>query len=526
MNVHMLEGQSTTRPPLFTGTNFAYWKARMRIYLRCIDLDILEIVEKKYVEKASSNMTEQEKHLATLNVKAMNALICGLVPNEYNRVSTCATAHEIWEKLCVTHEGTPQVKESKISGLMHEYELFKMRPNESIDAMFSRFTNIINELHGLDKVMKNQEINYKILRSLPPAWEPKATAIEEANDLTALSLDGLVGKLKVHEKKLKEKEKEDEPKQANEEPSQKLKTIALKSKINDDSSSDSEVDVTREVAHLSRRMAKLIKYSKNFKNRSNKPSSRVGKCFECNEPGHMAKDCPKHKEKYLRYKKKKAMYAGWDESEPSDSDSDDEDAKIALHDRNVCFMAHEDEVQSESENESLLIQNELEAALEELNFEYIKLGKEHSFLLKLHEKCDSKFEKLQSSMNNAIALKDKIIGDLELKNEQLRSQTEKLRNENKVLQRNHASTSYGHHSFRKTWYHRSHAPTYRKNFVCTYCMRHGHTSTHCRVRDHIYYYGLMWVPKGTKNTNIQGPKVWVPKGSTTCLFEGSISSKT
>ena len=109
MNVHMLEGQSTTRPPLFTGSNFAYWKVRMRIYLRCIDLDILELIEKKYVEKSKiGNMTDGERHQANLNAKAMNALICGLTPNEYKRVSTYATAHEIWEKLCITHEGTPK----------------------------------------------------------------------------------------------------------------------------------------------------------------------------------------------------------------------------------------------------------------------------------------------------------------------------------------------------------------------------------------------------------------------------------
>ena len=96
MNVHMLEGQSSTRPSLFTDSNFAYWKARMRIYLRCIDLDILELIKKKYVEKSKvGNMTDGERHQANLNAKAINALICSLSPNEYNRVSTCATAYEI-----------------------------------------------------------------------------------------------------------------------------------------------------------------------------------------------------------------------------------------------------------------------------------------------------------------------------------------------------------------------------------------------------------------------------------------------
>ncbi|XP_020276758.1 uncharacterized protein LOC109851052 [Asparagus officinalis] len=124
---------------------------------------------------------------------------------------------------------------------MHDYELFKMLPNESIDAMFSQFTNIKNELHGLDKVLTNQEMNYKILRSLTPVWEPKATAIEEAHDLTTLTLDGLISKLKVHEKKIKEKE--EVPPKATEEPSQKIKTIALKGAIDDSSSSDSKVEV-------------------------------------------------------------------------------------------------------------------------------------------------------------------------------------------------------------------------------------------------------------------------------------------
>ncbi|ONK66583.1 uncharacterized protein A4U43_C06F9870 [Asparagus officinalis] len=80
--------------------------------------------------------------------------------------------------------------------------------------------------------------------------------------------------------------------------------------------------------------------------------------------------CPKIKEKYMKYKKKKAMYARWEESEPNDSDSDEETTKCALHDPNICFMDHEDEVQSNSDDESFYMQCELGTALEELNFEF------------------------------------------------------------------------------------------------------------------------------------------------------------
>ncbi|GAV92629.1 UBN2 domain-containing protein, partial [Cephalotus follicularis] len=61
----------------------------------------------------------------------------------------------------VTYEGTNQVKESKISMLVHEYELFLMHDNESIGDMFTRFTTIINSLKKLGKSYSNQEIQFK-----------------------------------------------------------------------------------------------------------------------------------------------------------------------------------------------------------------------------------------------------------------------------------------------------------------------------------------------------------------------------
>ena len=56
------------------------------------------------------------------------------------------------------------------------------------------------------------------------------------------------------------------------------------------------------------------------------------------------------------------MYVGWDEFELSDSDSDDE-AQVAFHDQNACFMALEGEVHSDSESDSPSSYDELEDAL-------------------------------------------------------------------------------------------------------------------------------------------------------------------
>ena len=64
---------------------------------------------------------EHDKRMAQLNAKAINVLYCALDVNEFNRISTCNSAKEIWNRLEVTHEATNQVKESKISILVHKY---------------------------------------------------------------------------------------------------------------------------------------------------------------------------------------------------------------------------------------------------------------------------------------------------------------------------------------------------------------------------------------------------------------------
>ena len=64
---------------------------------------------------------------------------------------------------------------------MYEYELFKMKPQESITEMTSRLNALLTTLKKLGKFFTKEEINNKILRILPKKdWESRITSIEEA----------------------------------------------------------------------------------------------------------------------------------------------------------------------------------------------------------------------------------------------------------------------------------------------------------------------------------------------------------
>nr|GEU44720.1 copia protein [Tanacetum cinerariifolium] len=67
------------------------------------------------------------------------------------------------------------------------------------DSAFVRFNTIITSLKALDEGYSSKNYVRKFLMVLHPKWRAKVTAIEESKNLTSLSLDELMGNLKVHE---------------------------------------------------------------------------------------------------------------------------------------------------------------------------------------------------------------------------------------------------------------------------------------------------------------------------------------
>ncbi|KAL6324823.1 hypothetical protein AAG906_018350 [Vitis piasezkii] len=162
--------------------------------------------------------------------KLENGVMVPKLKHEWDELDRKKLAKEIWKLLEVTYEGNDQVKESKINILMHDYELFSIKDFEYIVEMFSRFIVIVNELESLGKTYTKVEKVMKILRSLPRKWETKVTAIQEAKDLTKLSLEELIGSLMTYEIELYNHQRVEE----NE------KSIAFMAITNDDEEEESE----------------------------------------------------------------------------------------------------------------------------------------------------------------------------------------------------------------------------------------------------------------------------------------------
>ena len=94
-------------------------------------------IDGKLVGKTKDQCTKEDFAKLSKNCKAMHILYYGLYANEYNYIYACESGKETWDKLVVTYEGTSQVREIKINILVHQYELFKMQPDETMKEMFT-----------------------------------------------------------------------------------------------------------------------------------------------------------------------------------------------------------------------------------------------------------------------------------------------------------------------------------------------------------------------------------------------------
>ncbi|GJZ74218.1 zf-CCHC domain-containing protein [Tanacetum coccineum] len=232
--------------------------------------------------------------------------------------------------------GNKQVKDNKIDLFVQKYEEFSITDDETIDCAFSRFNTIITSLKALDESFSSRNHVRKFLRALPSKWRPKVTAIEESKDLSKLSLDELVGNLKVYEIVL-EKDLE-----IAKNKKEKYKSLALKARqvLSDDdtSSSDSNDEeyamAVRDFKKFFRRRGKFVRQPYADKNNFRKikeDKKEERRCFKCGDPNHFISDCPKN----FSGDQKAFVVGSW-------SDSGDDSKK-----EEICLMAHSNEVLSD-----------------------------------------------------------------------------------------------------------------------------------------------------------------------------------
>ncbi|XP_022854061.1 uncharacterized protein LOC111375463 [Olea europaea var. sylvestris] len=175
---HHIMSQSLFVPPYFDESNYAYWKVRMRAFLKSLDERVWVSVQNGRKPPSTtvsgvvnlidiSLWTKEKLTDCNWNSKGLHALFMTVSPEEFMRVSM--------------------------------FEEIRMKDDESCDEFYAKLNDIVNSSFNLGEKIFESKIVRKVLRSLPERFRPKVTMIEESMDLDMIKIEELVGSLQTYE---------------------------------------------------------------------------------------------------------------------------------------------------------------------------------------------------------------------------------------------------------------------------------------------------------------------------------------
>ncbi|GJY44547.1 retrotransposon protein [Tanacetum coccineum] len=183
----------------------------------------------------------------------------------------------------------------------------------------------------------------KFLRALHPKWRAKVTAIEESKNLTSLSLDELIGNLKVHEMIIKKDFKIVKAKVERKSLDLKAKKESSDEECLTSGSEDEEYAMAvRDFNKFFKRKGRFVGQPQNDKKMfqrsgDDKNGKSDRKCFRCGDPNHLIGEYPKPP----KDKNQRAFVGGsWSDSgEEYDEKVNNETCLVAQASSELCFKS-------------------------------------------------------------------------------------------------------------------------------------------------------------------------------------------
>jgi hypothetical protein len=267
--------------PLLTKANYHEWALVMQVSLEAMEL--WDAVEAVCRERAKDR-------------RALAAILRAVPPEMKAGLAVKKSAKEAWAAVRSMRMGDARVREANAERLLKVFENIKFKEGEKVDDFAMRLSSLISEMRELGEEVEELRVVRKLLRVVPPKFNQVAASIEMLCDLKTMPLEELVGRLRVAENRFCLEETTDELGRLllTEEQWQARRRSKNRAHGGDRRRGGREKGGGCSDGH------------DDSDDDSDSPSSirarsrYRGRCFDCGDRGHMAKDCrAKKKEKAL-----------------------------------------------------------------------------------------------------------------------------------------------------------------------------------------------------------------------------------
>ena len=111
------------------------------------------------------------------------------------------TPKVIWDYLKEEYAGDERIRGMQVLNLMRKFELQRMKESETIKEYSDRLFGIANKVRLLGTKFVDSRIAEKILVIVPERYEAPITTLENTNDLSKITLAGVLHALQAQEQR-------------------------------------------------------------------------------------------------------------------------------------------------------------------------------------------------------------------------------------------------------------------------------------------------------------------------------------
>jgi hypothetical protein len=266
---------SVVELPLLTKSNYTKWCLVMQVSLEAMGL--WTMVETGKGERRDDRL-------------ALSAILRA-VPSEMKvGLTVKPTAKEAWEAVRTMRVGDDSMKAANVERLMKAFETVTFRDSESVDEFVMRVNGIVSSLRELGEKIEDSHVVQKILRVLPRKMRQVAVSIQMLCDLNTMSVEELLGRLRVAEEQDDIEEESTDP----------ARLLLTEQQWEAHRRKGKECVRRGEEKHVGRGHSKDNDDASSTCSGASRRSGRHrGWCFDCGERGHMVRNYPRKKEKAM-----------------------------------------------------------------------------------------------------------------------------------------------------------------------------------------------------------------------------------
>ncbi|GKE72146.1 hypothetical protein Tco_1534187 [Tanacetum coccineum] len=209
---HIIVAGAENRPPMLEKSMYDSWVSRIRLFIKGkkhgrMMLDSIDngpLVYPTVKEngqtgpKKYSELNEAEQLQDDCDVQATNIILHGLPPDVYALVNHQEVAKDIWDRVKLLMKGTELSYQERKFKLYNLFDKFAYVQGEILYEYYSRFCQLINDMHTIGMTMQQVQVNTKFLNAFPSKWSKFITDVKLAKSLYTTNYDQLYGYLSQH----------------------------------------------------------------------------------------------------------------------------------------------------------------------------------------------------------------------------------------------------------------------------------------------------------------------------------------